>query len=146
MRTRHDYIQGAIRESHEMEKEKIKSFHDLRVWQEAHKLVVVIYKITKNFPKEELFGITNQIRRAAVSITSNIAEGFGRETIKDRIHFYIMSLGSLNETQNQLLISKDVGYLNEKSWIDLENQIIIVNKMLNGLIKKSRSYFVTRNS
>lgn len=126
--------------------EKIKSFHDLRVWQEAHKLVVLIYKTTGNFPKEELFGLTNQVRRASVSITSNIAEGFGRETIKDRVHFYVMSLGSLNETQNQLLIAKDINYLSDKNWIELENQIIIVSKMLNGLIKKSRSYFVTRTS
>lgn len=129
-----------------MEMEKIKSFRDLRVWQEAHLLVVLIYKITKNFPKEELFGITNQIRRAAVSITSNIAEGFGRETFKDRIHFFVMSLGSLNEVQSQLLIAKDVGYLNEKDWLETENNTIIVSKMLNGLIKKSRSYFVTRTS
>jgi four helix bundle protein len=128
------------------ESEKIKSFHDLRVWQEAHLLVVSIYKTTKSFPKEELFGLTNQIRRAAVSITSNIAEGFGRETTKDRIHFYIMSLGSLNEVQSQLLVAKDIDYLNEKNWLDLENKIIIVSKMLNGLIKKSRSYFVTRIS
>lgn len=129
-----------------MEIEKIKSFHDLRVWQEAHLLAVSIYKTTKRFPKEEQFGLTNQIRRAAVSITSNIAEGFGRETIKDRVHFYIMSLGSLNEIQSQLLVARDVGYFHDKNWLELENKIIIVNKMLNGLIKKSRSYFVTRAS
>lgn len=129
-----------------METEKIKSFHDLRVWQEAHLLVVLIYGTTKGFPKEEQFGLTNQIRRAAVSITSNLAEGFGRETIKDRVHFYIMSIGSLNEIQSQLLVARDVGYLHDKSWLELENKIIIVNKMLNGLIKKSRSYFVTRAS
>jgi four helix bundle protein len=127
-------------------KEKINTFHDLRVWKEAHNLVISIYKETKNFPKDELFGLTNQIRRSAVSITSNLAEGFGRETIKDRVHFYIISLGSLNETQNQLLISKDVEYLSLDSWSKLEEQIITVNKMLNGLIKKSRSYFVTRTS
>lgn len=127
-------------------KEKINTFHDLRVWKEAHNLVISIYKTTKNFPKDELFGLTNQIRRSAVSITSNLAEGFGRETIKDRVHFYIISLGSLNETQNQLLISKDVGYLSLENWSKLEEQIIIVNKMLNGLIKRSRSYFVTRTS
>lgn len=129
-----------------MENTKIKSFHDLRVWKEAHQLVVAIYKITKNFPKEELFGLTNQIRRAAVSITSNISEGFGRETTKDRIHFYTISLGSLNETQNQLLIARDVGYLNNEHWNELEEKTIIVSKMLNGLIKTSRSYFVTRAS
>lgn len=82
-----------------METRKIQSFHDLRVWQESHSLVVCVYKTTKSFPKEELFGLTNQIRRASVSITSNLAEGFGRETIKDRVHFYIMSLGSLKRSK-----------------------------------------------
>jgi four helix bundle protein len=127
-----------------MENEKIKSFHDLRVWKEAHTLVVQIYKITDKFPIKEQFGLTNQLRRAVVSISSNIAEGFGRETAKDRVHFYIISLGSLNETQNQLLISKDIGYLDKESWNELENQTIIVSKMLNGLIKSSKSYAVTR--
>lgn len=127
-------------------KGKINTFYDLRVWKEAHSLIVSIYKITKDFPKDELFGLTNQIRRSAISITSNLAEGFGRETTKDRIHFYIISLGSLNEVQNQLLISKDVGYLDIENWSKLEGRIILVNKMLNGLIKKSRSYLITRNS
>lgn len=127
-------------------KEKINTFYDLRVWKEAHSLIVSIYKITKDFPKDELFGLTNQIRRSAISITSNLTEGFGRETTKDRIHFYIISLGSLNEVQNQLLISKDVGYLDIENWSKFEGRIILVNKMLNGLIKKSRSYLITRNS
>lgn len=67
--------------------EKIKTFSDLRVWNESHKLVIMIYKVSQKFPKEEQFGLTNQIRRAAVSITSNIAEGFGRKSMKDKVHF-----------------------------------------------------------
>ena len=82
---------------------KIKSFTDLQVWQEGHKLVLLIYKVTKKFPKEELFGLTNQIKRAGVSITSNIAEGFSRQSYKEKLQFYYMSLGSLTEIQNQLL-------------------------------------------
>lgn len=126
--------------------DKIKTFTDLRVWEESHKLVIMIYKISQKFPKEEQFGLTNQIRRAVVSITSNIAEGFGRKTMKDRVHFYNISLGSLNEVLNQLMISKDIGYLRGNDWRDLEEQVIIVSKMLNGFIKKSNSYIVTRTS
>src|SRR3989344_5012387 len=93
-----------------MEEIKIKNFTDLLVWQSGHKLVLQIYKITKNFPQEERFGLTDQIRRAAVSITSNIAEGFGRIKYNDKAHFYTMALGSIYEVQNQLMIAKDIGY------------------------------------
>jgi len=89
---------------------KIKSFTDLKAWQEAHKLVLMIYKISKSFPKEEIFGLTSQIRRAAISITSNIAEGFSRKSYLEKIQFYFTSLGSLSEVQSQLLIAKDVNY------------------------------------
>src|SRR3989338_7507965 len=109
---------------------KIRTFHDLKVWQESRKLVTAIYKITKSFPKDEQFGITNQLRKASVSIASNIAEGFGRKSIKDKVHFYTMSCGSLNEVLNQLFISKDLSYLKEKDWRDLEERIILIGKML----------------
>ena len=116
---------------------KIRIFHDLKVWQESHKLVIMIYKSTKSFPNEEMSGITNQLRRASISISSNISEGFGRRSIKDKIHFYTMALGSLNEVQNQVLISKDLNYLREKDWRDLEERIILISKMMSGLVKKS---------
>jgi four helix bundle protein len=74
--------------------EKIRSFRDLDVWKEGHKLVLEIYKITKNFPKEEMFGLSNQLKRAAVSITSNIAEGFSRKSLKEKIQFYSMAKAS----------------------------------------------------
>ncbi len=128
------------------EKETIKKFSDLSAWQEGHRLVIQVYTITKFFPKEELFGITNQIRRAVVSITSNIAEGFGRGTSQDRVHFYIIAIGSLNEVQNQLLISKDIGYLNHTEWNELEKQGIIVHKILSGLIRKSKSNLLSQIS
>jgi len=80
--------------------EKIKSFTDLISWQEGHKLVLLIYAITKKFPKEELFGLVSQIRRCAISITSNIAEGFSRKSKKEKINFYHISLDSLTELQN----------------------------------------------
>ena len=122
------------------ENTKIEKFTDLKVWVESHKLVIMVYKVTKSFPKDEQFGLTNQLRRASVSITSNIAEGFGRRSLKDRVNFYTISLGSLYEVQNQLMISKDIGLIEHKLWNDFENQIILVSKMLNGLIKKSNSY------
>lgn len=90
---------------------KIKSFTDLIAWQEGHKLVLEIYKATKIWPKEELFGLISQIRRAVVSITSNLAEGFSRSTLKDKANFYSMALGSLTEAQNQLLVARDLDYL-----------------------------------
>lgn len=120
-------------------KGKIKSFTDLNTWKEAHNLVIMIYKITRGFPKEEQFGLVSQLRRAAVSITSNIAEGFSRNSYKEKIQFYFMALGSLTEVQNQLLIAKDIGYLDKNQFNSIAEQSIIVNKLLNGLIKKSKT-------
>src|SRR3989338_2450600 len=121
------------------EKDKIKSFTDLNAWKTGHSLVVDIYELTKKFPKEELFGLTNQIRRAAVSITSNIAEGFSRQSLKEKAQFYSMSLGSLTEVQNQLLISRDVQYLNKESFDKIAERTVIISKLLNGLIKSIRA-------
>jgi len=90
---------------------KIKSFTDLKSWQEAHKLVLDIYKITKIFPKGEIYGLTNQIRRSAVSITSNIAEGFGRQRMKEKVQLYYTAQGSLTELKSQLLVVRDIKYL-----------------------------------
>ena len=121
------------------EEKKIKSFTDLYAWKEAHKLVIMIYKVTRQFPKDELFGLTNQIRRAAVSVTSNIAEGFSRNTFRDKTQFYSISLGSLTEVQNQLLIARDVGYIDNKIFQEIGGQTVIVSKLCNGLLKSNRS-------
>ena len=121
-----------------MENTVAKSFKDLRVWQEGHKLVVDIYKITKSFPRDEIFGITNQIRRAAVSITSNISEGFNRSSPKEKLQFYSISLGSLAELQSQIMVARDVGYLNSELFDKIEEQIILVQKLLNALVRKIR--------
>lgn len=98
------------------EKQKIKSFTDLDAWKEGHKLVLDIYKITKDFPKEEQFGLTIQLRRAGVSFTSNIAEGFSRNSYKEKLQFYSTALGSLTEIQNQLLVAKDIGYITRENF------------------------------
>jgi four helix bundle protein len=115
--------------------QKIRSFTDLTTWQEAHKLVLAIYTLTKAFPKEEMFGLTSQMRRAAISITSNIAEGFNRRSNKEKIHFYYMSLSSLTEIQNQLIASKDIGYLSSEKFSQIAESSVVVSKLLNGLIK-----------
>jgi four helix bundle protein len=119
---------------------KIQLFTDLHAWQEGHKLVLVIYKTTKTFPKEEMFGLTSQMRRCVVSITSNIAEGFSRGSYKEKSQFYSMAQGSLTELQNQLLISRDTSYLSQQDFDGIWNQTIIVHKITNGLIKKSKSF------
>ena len=121
------------------ENPKITDFRDLVAWQKAHRLAVNIYKTTEAFPKSEQFGLTNQIRRAIVSVVSNIAEGFGRRTKADRVHFYDMARASLHETQAQLLIAKDVKYLPESSYMELESTTIECHKILTGLINKTNS-------
>ncbi len=121
------------------ESRKIKSFTDLNAWREAHELVLLVYKLTQDFPKEEMFGLTNQIRRAIVSVTSNIAEGFSRNSYKEKAQFYAMSLGSITEVQNQLLIARDLGYIAKQAFNESAEKTIVVNKLLNGLIKKSKT-------
>lgn len=121
------------------ETRKIKNFKDLIVWQKGHTLVLQIYKLSKEFPKEELFGLSNQIRRAIVSYTSNIAEGFSRTSYKEKAQFYATALGSLTEVQNQLLIARDLGYISQELFNELEEQLVVINKMTNSLIKKSKT-------
>lgn len=122
-----------------MGKEKITSFTKLDAWKEGHSLVVSIYKISKVFPKDELFALTSQIRQAAVSVTSNIAEGFSRNSWKEKVQFYTTAMGSLTELENQLLVARDVGYLSFGEFNALVPQCIRVSKLVGGLIRKARS-------
>lgn len=115
--------------------QKIQSFTHLDAWKESHKLVLMIYKITKLFPKQEIFRLISQICRAAVSISSNIAEGFSRNSSKEKNQFYAVALGSLTETQNQLLIARDLNYIPSVEFNKIANQTIIVNKLIHGLMK-----------
>lgn len=121
-----------------MEFKKIQKFTDLIAWQEGHKLVLLIYEITKTFPIEERYGLIDQMRRAVVSFTSNIAEGFSRKSSKEKYQFYSNSKGSMTELQNQLLISKDIGYINKELFDKLANQSVVANKLLTGLLKATR--------
>lgn len=120
-----------------IEKNKIKTFIDLNAWKKSHELVLFVYKITESFPKKEMFALTSQMRRSSISITSNIAEGFGRHSYKEKIHFYSIALGSLTELQSQFLVARDVGYMKENYEIFFENSII-VHKLINGLIRHSK--------
>jgi four helix bundle protein len=118
---------------------KVVNFTDLKVWQIGHRVVLSIYQVTKLFPRDEQFGLISQLRRAVVSITSNIAEGFSRSTARDKIYFYTIALGSLTEVQNQLLIAKDLGYLNNNAFFEMSKQLTDVQKMIHGLIKSAVS-------
>ena len=122
-------------------KEKIKTFKDLIVWQEGHKLVLMIYKLTDNFPKKENYSLIDQMRRSTVSITSNIAEGFSRQYNKEGLQFYSIAKGSVTELENQLLIAKDVNYLTDNNrYNEMLEQINIVHRLLNAFISKTRSF------
>ena len=127
------------------QKTTIKSFTDLKVWQEGHALVISIYNITKKFPKEETYSLTDQMRRAASSVTANIAEGFGRQGYKEKLQFYYISQGSLIELKDHILVAKDIGYLGKE---DLNLLVVKANnthKLLQGFISKSKT-FLNRKS
>ncbi len=118
-----------------MAEQKIKDFYDLDTWRKAHSFVLEIYKITDKFPKEEFYGITTQLRRAASSIAANIAEGFSRYHYNDKIRFYHNARGSASETQNFLFLAKDLSFLLEKEFKLLFASAEDVNKLINGLIR-----------
>lgn len=118
---------------------KISSFTDLEAWKKGHELVLMIYRSTDTFPSSEKFGLANQLRRAAVSITSNVAEGFSRQSYREKVQFYATALGSVTEVQNQIIIARDVSYIDAITFTNIMQSSIHVNKLLNGLIKKSKS-------
>lgn len=118
----------------------IQSFKDLVAWQKSHQLVLETYKITRSFPKEEVYALVDQMRRCAISITSNIAEGFSRKSYKEKVQFYSMSLGSVTELENQLIVSRDVGYITNETYSQIDSLILEVHKIINGLIKSSKDY------
>ena len=116
----------------------MRDFRTIKVWEKAHKLVLEIYKTTKNFPREELYGITNQIRRAAVSIPNNIAEGCGRNSEKELKQFSTIAMGSSSEVEYLLLLSFDLDFITKENYILLNSKIIEVKKMLSSFIVSLR--------
>lgn len=113
----------------------VKNFWELEVWKLGHTLTVHIYTVTKEFPQHEQFGITSQIRRAASSVTANIAEGFERYHFKDKNKFYYQARGSISEVQNFIFLARDLGYINKETSLELGLQTISIHKLLNGLIR-----------
>jgi four helix bundle protein len=113
----------------------MKSYTDLEVWKYSRELVKLVYLLTKHFPKEEIYGLTNQIRRCSVSVPSNIAEGIGRQSNKETIHFLYIAKGSLQEVETQLYLSFDLGYISEVEFKNILETVMSNKKLLNGFIK-----------
>jgi four helix bundle protein len=109
-------------------------YRQLLVWKRAHGFALEVYQSTRSFPDSERFGLTAQLRRAAISIVSNIAEGSGRRTDRDQTRFLNIARGSVCEVECQLLLSRDVGYLKPDAWETLDGNCREIGSMLNGLI------------
>ena len=117
---------------------KFSSFTEMPVWQKAHKMVLSVYKLTASFPRDEVYGLTSQMRGAALSVSGNIAEAFGRFHYLDKNKFYLNARGSLEETKNYLIISQDLGYTKTETFQTLIDDINDINSELNTLIKTLR--------
>ncbi|MBR9986894.1 MAG: four helix bundle protein [Desulfosarcina sp.] len=113
----------------------LKNYKELKVWQKSYKLCLHVYKITKRFPKDEMYGLTSQIRRSAVSIPSNIAEGYGRKTTIEYVRFLYIAYGSVCELETQTMISADLGYVEKERLQELRGEIGDVERMLKAMIK-----------
>lgn len=111
----------------------IKTFEDLTVWQKAHMLTLDVYKITKSFPKEEKYSLTQQLRRSSSSVPTNIVEGYRRKSTNDLLNFLNIALGSLEETKYQLILSKDLDYITANQYNELREKANEISKMLFGL-------------
>ncbi len=114
--------------------EKGKSYTELNTWKESRILVKLIYELVSEFPKEELYGISSQIKRSAISVPSNIAEGIGRFTPKDSLRFFYISRGSLYELETQLYLSFDLKFISKEQLDNILKQITVVNKLLSGFM------------
>ncbi len=118
----------------------IVDFKELIVWQKSHQLVLMVYKISSKFPKEELFALTNQLKRASVSIPANIAEGFQKKTYPHRAQYISHSEGSLNEVIYYVLLAKDLSFISENDFTELNNICIEVGKLLTAYQKTIKNY------
>lgn len=125
---------------------KIKTFKDIIAWQKAHHFVIQIYEVTKKFPVEERFGLVLQMRRAAVSITSNLVEGFARKCLREGLNFYSISNTSLEELKYQLLISHDIGLIKDEKYQDLVENSKEVGRLLWAWSESQKSNDLSRSS
>ena len=117
----------------------MKDFRQLKVWEKSHRLALAVYEATKVFPKEELYGLASQIRRASMSIPTNIAEGCGRYTNAEFARFLQIAMGSASETEYQLLLSHDLGFINKEQYDKLNIDITEIKRMLASLLKTLRA-------
>ncbi len=113
----------------------MQDFKKLRVWEKSHQLALCVYQLTANFPQFEQYGLTSQIRRSAVSIAANIAEGCGRQTSNEMKQYLTVALGSASETEYHFLLAHDLGYINKEDYERLLNEITGIKQMLTSLIK-----------
>ncbi|HEX8567017.1 MAG TPA: four helix bundle protein [Pyrinomonadaceae bacterium] len=117
----------------------MRDFRQVKVWEKSHRLTVQVYLVTRKFPKEELFGLTSQIRRSCASIPANIAEGCGRGGNKEYAHFLQIAMGSANELDYHFLLARDVGYIDSNAYQDMNNQISEIKRMLASLHQKVKT-------
>ena len=113
----------------------LKSFRDLKVWQKSYKLCLEVYRTTTKFPAEERYGLSSQIRRSAISVPSNIAEGYGRKTTTDYIRFLYISYGSICELETQIYLAGDLDFISKADLVPLKQTIAEIERMLKTLIK-----------
>jgi four helix bundle protein len=116
----------------------MRNFRDLKVWQKSHELTLEVYKVTNKFPKSEIYGITSQLRRAASSVPTNIAEGCGRGTENELKQFMQIAMGSTSELEYLLMLSKDLGYLTVEAYNSLQTRVTQAKKMLSSFIVSLR--------
>ena len=114
----------------------MQDFHSLQIWQKSHELTLKVYEISKSFPKDEMFSLTSQVRRAAYSIPTNIAEGSGRKTKADFSHFLQMAIGSASELEYEILLAKDLHYIKEVQYNELKVEIVELRKMIINFQKR----------
>ncbi|MDQ6478307.1 four helix bundle protein [Dyadobacter sp. LHD-138] len=117
----------------------MKDYKDLLVWQKSHFFALAIYQITRTFPREEIYGLTSQMRRCSISVPSNISEGCGRLSDKELAHFLVIASGSASELDYQLMLSKDLLYIDSQVYEQLNQNLTEIRKMLNAFIKKLNS-------
>ena len=117
----------------------MKDFHKLKVWERAHHLTLKVYQLSQDFPKEEVYGLTSQMRRSSASIPTNLAEGCGRNGKAETIHFFNVAICSASELEYQLLLAHDLQYMEDKLYIELSGELIEVRRMLYALVKKLKS-------
>ena len=114
----------------------MKDFKELRVWTKAHELTMLVYKLTRTFPRDEVYGLTSQVRRSAASIGANIAEGCGRHSDGEMTRFLQIARGSASETEYHLLLARDLGFLQEGDFLAVEQSVVAVQRMLTVLVQK----------